>query len=327
MQIHDRVYGEVQIDNPVLIELMHSAPLQRLKRINQAGVAQYVLPRKNITRYEHCVGVMILLKRLGASLEEQIAGLLHDVPHTAFSHVIDFVFASERHDYHENFLEKIVMASEIPEIIKRYGLSLPTILDETNFLLLEREIPDLCSDRVDYSLRDMLAYVGHPERIQYYLLHLINHNNEIMFNDQQAAVSFAQDYLMMNESCWAHPKEVAMCQVMADAIKIALKEGILTEESLFSDDETVYRLLKESMHPEILKILHHLQPGFDIVIDPVDYDFFTKTKLRMVDPKFINSNGMEQRVTEINSDYDAALGVHYKKMSEGYHIKLVSKAE
>jgi len=105
MQIHDRVYGEVQIDNPVLIELMHSAPLQRLKRINQAGVAQYVLPRKNITRYEHCVGVMILLKRLGASLEEQIAGLLHDVPHTAFSHVIDFVFASERHDYHENFLE------------------------------------------------------------------------------------------------------------------------------------------------------------------------------------------------------------------------------
>jgi HD superfamily phosphohydrolase len=34
---------------------------------------------------------MLLVRRLGASLEEQIAALLHDVSHTAFSHVIDSV--------------------------------------------------------------------------------------------------------------------------------------------------------------------------------------------------------------------------------------------
>ena len=35
---------------------------------------------------------MLLIKKLGGSVEEQIAGLLHDVSHTAFSHVIDYVF-------------------------------------------------------------------------------------------------------------------------------------------------------------------------------------------------------------------------------------------
>ena len=45
-----------------------------------------------ITRYEHSVGVMLLARRVGGGLREQVAALLHDVSHTAFSHVIDHVF-------------------------------------------------------------------------------------------------------------------------------------------------------------------------------------------------------------------------------------------
>ena len=111
MLIKDIVYGDVEIDEPVLIELINSDALQRLKHINQAGASKYIMP-KPVTRFEHCVGAMILLKRLGASLEEQIAGLLHDVPHTAFSHVIDFVFKTckldyldKNHNYHEKHHE------------------------------------------------------------------------------------------------------------------------------------------------------------------------------------------------------------------------------
>ncbi len=39
---------------------------------------------------------MMLVNRLGGSLEEQIAALLHDVSHTAFSHVIDYVLEQKR---------------------------------------------------------------------------------------------------------------------------------------------------------------------------------------------------------------------------------------
>lgn len=40
---------------------------------------------------------MLLNRQLDASMEEQIVALLHDVSHTAFSHVIDYVF-----DDHDN---------------------------------------------------------------------------------------------------------------------------------------------------------------------------------------------------------------------------------
>jgi len=83
---------------------------------------------------------MLLLKKLGASLEEQIAGLLHDIPHTAFSHTIDFVFPNKDHNFHERFHEKIIKESEIPEILERYGFVLERLLNEHNFPLLEKKL-------------------------------------------------------------------------------------------------------------------------------------------------------------------------------------------
>ena len=118
MNINDKVYGEITIDEPVLLELIQSKPIQRLKGINQAGASQYALKHKTISRYEHSVGVMILLKKLNASVEEQIAGLLHDIPHTAFSHVIDFAFkdTDHKHEFHEKFHEQIILQSEMKTI-------------------------------------------------------------------------------------------------------------------------------------------------------------------------------------------------------------------
>ncbi|MGC8537910.1 MAG: HD domain-containing protein, partial [Candidatus Micrarchaeia archaeon] len=96
MQVSDPVYGGFEIENEAIIDLMKSKPMERIKHISQQGI-----PREfnfkgatNHGRYEHCVGVMLLLRKLGASDEEQIAGLLHDVSHTAFSHTADMVFGS-----------------------------------------------------------------------------------------------------------------------------------------------------------------------------------------------------------------------------------------
>jgi uncharacterized protein len=174
MLITDRVYGRVELTEQVIRELIGSSPVQRLRRINQSGASQYVLSGKTVTRYEHSLGVMILLRILGASLEEQIAGLLHDVPHTAFSHVIDFVFKDDNHEYHEKYRSEIVLNSEIPEILTRHGIDIDRILDDTQHTLLERKLPDLCADRIDYTLRDMTARFGYSDTIDAYVKNLMS---------------------------------------------------------------------------------------------------------------------------------------------------------
>jgi hypothetical protein len=323
MEINDRVYGELTITEPVLIELINSKPLQRLKGINQAGATQYVFSYKNVTRYEHSLGVMILLKKLGATMEEQIAGLLHDTPHTAFSHVIDFVFKSENHDFHERFHEKIILNSEIPEILKKYNFNKEFIIDENNFPLLEKDIPDLCADRIDYTLRDMICKYGFRKKVDEYLEHFIVQDGEIIIDDQKIAKNFAEDYIMLDETIWSDPLEVALFEILAKAIKIALNKNILSEEELFQDDSFVYEKLKNSGNNDILKYLSMINPNFRITDDPFKYDFHSKNKLRYINPKTFYKD-VVTRVGDIYPKFNPMLKVHRAWIERGYFIKIIS---
>ena len=103
---------------------MNSYPVQRLKRISQDGAAHYIQPQRDITRFEHSVGVWYLSQRYGCPIEEQIAALLHDTPHTAFSHVIDFVVQDPHHDFHDRFTRKIILKSEIPQILTEHNVDI-----------------------------------------------------------------------------------------------------------------------------------------------------------------------------------------------------------
>lgn len=324
MIIEDRVYGIFDVQDDVLLELIASKPVLRLKGINQAGASQYVLP-KLISRYEHSLGVMLLLRFLKAPLEEQIAGLLHDVPHTAFSHVIDFVFENKDHEFHEKFHEDIIKNSEIPDILKKYNFDLSRILDEKNFPILERKLPDLCADRIDYSLRDRMGMGNNStENIKNYISSLRVFNNEIIFSDKNIALDFAKDFLEIDYKYWSHPMEIALFQILAEAIKVALREKIISQDDLFADDNFVYNKLKKSGHKEVLGHLEKLNPKFEVTTDSKNYDFYAKNKLRFVDPKFIIDKDKLKRVSQEFPNFKEELQKHADWVNKGHFIKIVT---
>nr|WP_239256412.1 HD domain-containing protein [Listeria ilorinensis] len=150
----DPLYGEYILES-ILVDLINSAPVQRLKKIHQGGASYLVNPKWNLTRYEHSIGVMLLIRKLGGALEEQIAGLLHDVSHTAFSHVIDLSLDGD--DYHDKIFNKVVFDSEIPYILQKYNYSVKNLLSQ-KWPLLDMGAPFLSADRIDYTLRDMYTY-------------------------------------------------------------------------------------------------------------------------------------------------------------------------
>jgi len=286
MIIDDRVYGQVEIKEPVLVDLIDSYPVQRL--------------------------------------EEQIAGLLHDTPHTAFSHVIDFVFKNMNHDFHERFHKTILTNSEIPAILKGYGFDAERFFDELNFPLLEKPLPDLCADRIDYALRDMIASYGFHDKINEYISSFIVKDNEIIIKEEKIARKFAEDYLMMDETKWAHPLEITLFQILADAIKIALNSDIISQKDLFGDDAFVYNKLKESNNSDILNKLDMLNPNLRIINDQNDYDFYSRTKLRYINPKFIDPCNSVKRVTDVYPDFEVMLKKHKDTVENGNFIKIIN---
>src|SRR6476620_5082416 len=118
MHWNDRVYRSVAIEEPEILHLIECPTFQRLKGIRQAGPSALAFPFKDVTRFEHCLGVYLLLRRLGADRREQVAGLLHDISHTAFSHAVDFVFSSEEQNHHEALKHEFL---ERPDLVAALG--------------------------------------------------------------------------------------------------------------------------------------------------------------------------------------------------------------
>ncbi|MEK7166513.1 MAG: HD domain-containing protein [Patescibacteria group bacterium] len=321
MVVHDRVYGLQQIREPVILELIESVPFKRLKRINQAGASQYLFPWKDVTRYEHSIGVMLLLRMFGAELTEQVAGLLHDLPHTAFSHVVDFVFANPHHNYHELFHESVINNSEIKFILKKYKIPV-TVAHPENFSLLERDIPDLCADRIDYTFRDFFSWKGDLEGIAAKLAGLIVHRGEFIFKDQYSAEAFARDYLDFDRRVWADPREIALYELLAQAIRHALDKKILTNEDLFTDDVTVLGILKSKGDAYIHKKLGYLTPSFRLESATREHHHLSvKTKNRYVDPKILLGKKIV-RLSDVSRKFKTQLIKHIKRGNTNWYVNV-----
>lgn len=288
MVIKDRVYGTIDLGPGVLSALINSKPLQRLKGIGQYGIPDEYYHLKNFSRYEHSIGVMILLKRLGASEEEQIAGLLHDVSHTAFSHTIDWVMGEGgNEDYQDRQHGHFLKNSGLTAILSKYGYQIDRIIDYHHYGLLERDIPDLCADRIDYSLRESPAVV-----IQKCLPKLVSRDNRIVFTDQQAAAIFAKQFLRIQSEHWGGYEAVARYRIFADMLKQALDDKTISLDDFWENDAFVITKLKTSKNIAVIQTLKILSNKS--LANLAKDGKKSYKKFRYVDPLFINGNKTER---------------------------------
>jgi HD superfamily phosphohydrolase len=259
MRWDDRVYGAEAIDDPRLLALIASPTFQRLKGIRQAGPSAFAFPFKTVTRYEHSLGVHVLLRSLGADLREQVAGLLHDISHTAFSHAIDFIFASEEQNHHEQLKHEFLNRPDIVAGLRPLGFAPEDFFDDTVYPLLERPIPWLCADRVDYFLRDGMACgVLSSDDVGQIRTHLTVIDRTIVMTDVSAARLAVAKYADMNRDWWAGSIEAYIYNEFADALREAFRLGVLHEADLLGEDDQVLARLRSADSPLIAQKLDHI---------------------------------------------------------------------
>lgn len=301
MKYKDEVYGEFDLHEPVLIDLIQSPALQRLKKINQGGF-RFSASDQQAKRFDHSLGAMCLLRKYGASLEEQIHGLIHDVSHSAFSHTIDYaledVSSQKRQCYQDKIFPKFVKEqTNIPEIIKKHGLDVDYILDETNFPLQETELPDICADRIDYVLRDGVGYAQEdPERVQRLMKKLITQDNKWVFTDLQGACDFAEYFEMMNRVFYSGLPTAVMFKVVGEGLKYLVEKDLITLDDLYTDDEVVENKMREiaKQDKEFAKHWNKMHRQKEVKHDPEDYEHDVWVKSRAVDPLFITKDGLKK---------------------------------
>lgn len=294
------LYGPLVVENPVIKHILQLPALERLKKVSQSGVASYVIPQlKAWSRYDHSLGVLYLLQRYGASLEEQLAGLLHDVSHTAFSHVADFVFehTSDNDSYQDSIHEWFLRSCAIDKELALFSISLEEVLHKSGgHKALEQDLPYLCADRLDYNLMGG-ALFGRitPQEVQELLLHLKFEDDTWFFVDQAWAKKFGLLVLENDVKIWGTAWNGVLYELAAQALRRAFTLQLVSQQDLhFSTDDVLWnRLLMsdDSIIKDLLYKFFHYQDTYKLV-DHGAHDLAFHPKFRGIDPFVKTSSGL-----------------------------------
>lgn len=163
--INDPLFGFITIPNDFLYDLINHPYFQRLRRIKQLGLADYVYPGANHTRFNHAVGAMYLMGETLNNLRQKgievtdaeytaslAAILLHDVGHAPFSHALEQVLLIHLH--HES-ISLIIMKALNKEFTGALDLAIQIFNGKYKRKFFHQLVSSqLDVDRLDYLNRD-----------------------------------------------------------------------------------------------------------------------------------------------------------------------------
>lgn len=178
-EIRDPVYGFVEL-NELEKDIIDTPVFQRLRRIRQLGLTDYVYPGAMHTRFEHSLGVMHLATKMYDSIVNKkeniriledllnynrdgidrdrqllrLAALLHDIGHAPFSHVSEELmpYNSEGKRYkHEDYTVKIILA-KLSKIINDHSFNYNYRISAEEVAALIKGDPSVLKERVFWKI-------------------------------------------------------------------------------------------------------------------------------------------------------------------------------
>lgn len=177
----DPVHGFISVPKGLLLSLVETPEVQRLRRIRQLGMGFLAFPGAVHTRFEHALGAMALMHDALAAFGEAgtvmasdevegalAAALLHDLGHGPFSHTLEhelIVPGADGRAHHHEAMSRALIA----RLDARLGGALDcalAIFDGTHPrpFLHDLVSSQLDMDRLDYLRRDSF-YTGVAEGV------------------------------------------------------------------------------------------------------------------------------------------------------------------
>lgn len=170
---NDPVYGFINIPSDLIFDIIEHPYFQRLRRIRQMGLADFVYPGALHTRFHHALGAMHLMQSTLNSLRNKgqdisddefeatlIAILLHDIGHGPFSHALEYVLLP---DIGHEQMSKLLIRCMCKIFGGNTHLAYQIFTDQYERRFLHQLVSSqLDIDRLDYLKRDCF-YTGVSE--------------------------------------------------------------------------------------------------------------------------------------------------------------------
>lgn len=258
--INDPVFGFINIPNDFIYKIIQHPFLQRLNRIRQLGLAPFVYPGAQHTRFHHSIGAMFLMDEALKTLKEKghdiskeetdaalVAILLHDIGHGPFSHVLEHALVTNVH--HET-ISLLLMEQMNREWQGRLQMAIDIFTDTYSRRFLHRLVSgQLDVDRLDYLRRDSFftgvveGNIGSARIIK--MLDVKEDKLVVESKGIYSIENFLMSRRLMYWQVYLHKTAVAAEKMMINTLRRA-KELSMMGEKLFASPALSYFLSQES---------------------------------------------------------------------------------
>lgn len=298
---------------------LQSRALQRLTDISQScwtGYNQFLKYDISVSRLDHSVWVALIIWHFTHDIKQTLAWLFHDVSHTVFSHVGDFLlWDAENQESAEMYITKILQNDVvIMQELENLWIKLEEVDDYTKYTIADNPGPKLSADRLEYSLWTPYAVGTRTlEEINTIFINLTVHKNEtwedeIGFIDQQIAIDFALLSVENDESIYSSYESTVWQSFLAFILDNMIKENLLRMDELYTlQEKDVIERLKASPKTKEMREFFVKLNTYKIDRYPRKRDLFTcssKSKKRRIDP-LTQTQDWLQRVSAINNNFVA----------------------
>ncbi len=257
--LYETLWRIYEPDIPQFIsQLAETNPMQRLKQVGMNCGCEYVaLHSKDMcrryTRFEHSIGVALIIWHFTHHPQQAVAGLFHDISTPAFAHVVDFLNGDHltQESTEQPTFDMIDQSPEIQTILGDLGLSTADVCNYHLFPIADNSSPQLSADRLEYTLGNFIQYhVCGTEDIERYFNALTVGTNEqgqpeIVFSNMETAEQFAMASMNCSYVYISDADRFTM-QYLAEALKKAIQAGALTPDDLYTTEENVIARLREN---------------------------------------------------------------------------------
>ncbi len=232
-----------------LKDIIDAYELVRLKKIGMNCGVEYTKFKlfkdiESYSRFEHSLGVALIIYHFTGDMKQSLAGLFHDISTPCFAHTVDFMHGDyikqeATEDYTAYFIES---SDEIINYLYKHNIKLEEVSDYHKYPIADNDGYKLSSDRLEYSLGNMLNYRFTDretvKKIYDNLIVGINEFNEmeLMFKDEEIAKIFFE-LSLKNSKVYICDEDRYSMQFLSDILKKAIELKTINYMDLYKDEE------------------------------------------------------------------------------------------